>query len=250
RLLGLGQKSNITLTHEVSGLIPSSEWKLKKLGEEWQPGENLSNAIGQGFVLVTALQMAVAYNAIGLEGPVVRPFLIKKILNQDSKVIQEFEPITLRDATKPNDYGVTIDVANFKTVKEGMRRVVNGEGGTGRGSKLLGIEMAGKTGTTQVRSFSADEIYKRCDSRPIFLRHHGWFVAFAPFEKPEITVAILAQHSCSGAQGGAPVAHDVMMAYFEKYHPEIVKAALEKKNAKDKSAKPVKLPPSVLEESE
>lgn len=227
KLLGLGAKTGVNLAHEVSGLIPSSEWKLKKLGEEWQPGENLSVAIGQGFVLVTALQMAVAYNAIGTEGQVVRPFLVKKILNQDSKVVQEFEPQIVRDATKPNEYGVTITPATFKVVKEGMREVV--QSGTARASKLVGIDMAGKTGTTQVRSFSADEIYKRCDSRPLFQRHHGWFVAFAPIDKPEITVAVLAQHSCGGAQGGAPVVHDIMQAYFEKYHPEMIKAALEKK---------------------
>jgi penicillin-binding protein 2 len=215
------------------------------MGEEWQPGENLSNAIGQGFVLVTALQMAMAYNSIGLEGKVMKPFLIKKILNQDSKVIQEFEPQMLRDATQENEFGVTIDPAHFKTVKEGMRRVVQGEHGTARGSKLEGIEMAGKTGTTQVRSFSADEIYNRCDARPIFQRHHGWFVAFAPVQNPEITIAVLSQHACSGARGGAPVVHDVMKAYFEKYHPEMIKAALEKK------AKPVaKLPASVEEEAE
>jgi penicillin-binding protein 2 len=246
KLLGLGAKTNITMTHEVSGLIPSSEWKLKKLGEEWQPGENLSNAIGQGFVLVTALQMAVAYNSIGLEGKVMKPYLIKRILNQDSKVVQEFEPTVLRDATQPNEFGVTIDPKYFKTVKEGMRRVVNGEAGTARGSKLAGIEMAGKTGTTQVRSFSADEIYKRCDSRPISQRHHGWFVAFAPVQNPEITVAVLAQHACSGAVGGAPIVHDVMQAYFEKYHPELIKAALEKKAQKT----PVKMPASVQEEAE
>jgi len=245
KLLGLGQRSNITIGNEVSGLIPSSEWKVKKLGEEWQPGENLSNAIGQGFVLVTALQMAMAYNSIGLEGKVMKPFLIKKVLNQDSKVVQEFEPQVLRDATQPNEFGVTISPAEFKTVKEGMRRVLHGEHGTARASKIEGVEMAGKTGTTQVRSFSADEIYNRCDARPIFQRHHGWFVAFAPVQNPEITVAVLAQHACSGARGGAPVVKDVMKAYFDKYHPEMIKAALEKK-----PRAPAKLPASVEEEAE
>lgn len=245
KLLGLGAKTNITLAHELPGLIPTSEWKLKKLGEEWQPGENLSNAIGQGYVLVTALQMALAYNTIGLEGKVVKPFLIRRVLDQESKVVKEFEPQVLRDATKTNEFGVTIDLENFKTVKEGMRRVVADEHGTAHRSKLSGIEMAGKTGTTQVRSFSADEIYKRCDSRPIFLRHHGWFVAFAPFEKPEITVAVLAQHACSGAVGGAPVVHDIMQAYFEKYHPEMLKKS-------DKELKQVisHTPASVQEEAE
>ncbi len=128
KVLGLGAKTGIAMSHEVSGLIPTSEWKVKKLGEEWQPGENLSNAIGQGFVLVTALQMAVAYNAIGLEGKVYKPFLIKKILGQDSKVIQEFQPQLVRDASEPNEFGVVIDKATFKAVREGMKRVVSGEG--------------------------------------------------------------------------------------------------------------------------
>lgn len=242
KLLGMGQKTNINMTHEVSGLIPTSEWKVKKLGEEWQPGENLSNAIGQGFVLATALQMALTYNTIGLEGEVVKPFLIKKILDQDSKVVAEFQPQVLRDATEPNEFGVTISKAAFKTVKEGMRRVVNGERGTARANKLIGVEMAGKTGTTQVRSFSAEDIYNRCDARPIYQRHHGWFVAFAPVDKPEIAVAVLAQHACSGGRGSAPVVHDIMQAYFEKYHPEVMKAALEKKADKGLK-KPASLPP-------
>ena len=245
KLLGLGARTNVSLQHEATGLIPSSEWKLKKLGEEWQPGENLVNAIGQGFVLVTALQMAVAYNTIGLEGQVMKPFLIKRVLNQDSKVVQEYQPTVLRDATKPNEFGVTIEPEYFKTVKEGMRRVVGGDRGTARRARIAGIEIAGKTGTTQVRAFSADEIYKRCDSRPIPQRHHGWFVAFAPSAKPEITVAVLAQHACSGAVGGAPVVHDIMQAYFEKYHPELLKTAQEK-NVK----LTVKTPKSVEEESE
>lgn len=175
----------------------------------------------------------------------MKPFLIKKILNNESKVVKEFEPQVLRDATQENEFGVKISLEHFRTVKEGMRRVVHGEHGTARASRLAGIEMAGKTGTTQVRSFSAEEIYSRCDARPIFQRHHGWFVAFAPVQNPEITVAVLAQHACSGARGGAPVVHDVMKAYFEKYHPEMIKAALEKK-----AKAPVPLPASVIEEAE
>jgi penicillin-binding protein 2 len=229
KLLGLGAKTNIAMTHEAAGLIPTSDWKLKKYGEEWQPGENLTNAIGQSFVQATPLQMAVAYNAIGLDGKVVKPFLIKKVMNYDNKVVQEYQPQILRDATQPNEFGVVIDKAVFKTLKEGMRNVVEGGGGTGRSSRIEGIEIAGKTGTTQVRAFSADEIHKRCENRPIFQRDHGWFVAFAPVETPEITVAVLAEHSCWGAAGGVPVVHDIMMAYFQKYHPELLKAAENKR---------------------
>jgi penicillin-binding protein 2 len=221
KLLGLGARTNIQLAHEATGLIPTSEWKLKTLGEEWQPGENLSNAIGQGFVLTTAMQLAVAYNGIALEGEVMRPFLVKKIIDQDNKVIREFHPELLRDASRPNEAGLFISKANFKLVKEGMRRVV--QSGTGRMVQLPGIQVAGKTGTVQVRSQSAEEIHKRCEGRPLLLRDHGWFVGFAPVDKPEVAVAVLAEHSCWGAEGAAPVAHDILLAYFQKYHPELLK---------------------------
>jgi penicillin-binding protein 2 len=220
KLLGLGSKTGIQIAHEASGLIPSSEWKLKNFGEEWQPGENLSNAIGQGFVLTTAMQLAVGYNTIAREGEVVRPFLVKKIIDQDNKVIREFLPEIVRDATKDNG-GIHIDRENFKVVKEGLRRVV--EAGTGRSVRLPGIAVGGKTGTVQVRSQSAEDIHKRCEGRPLLLRDHGWFVGIAPVDKPEVTVAVLAEHSCWGAEGAAPVAHDVLLAYFQKYHPEMLK---------------------------
>lgn len=244
KLLGLGAKTQINIGNEVSGLIPTSEWKLKTIGEEWQPGENLSQAIGQGYVLVTPLQMAVAYNAIGLEGQVVKPFLVKKVIDQNNKVIQEFDPEVVRDATEPNDMGVTIDKALFKPVKDGMKRVVEGDGGTARAIRIKGIEIAGKTGTTQVRSFSAEEVYKRCDLLPFTQRHHGWFVAFAPAEKPELTIAVLTQHTCSGARGGAPVVHDVMRAYFKKYRPDLAAQFLEAERKKAEAEDRKKKKPS------
>lgn len=220
KALGLGERTGIELPNEVSGLIPSTEWKKRSKGEEWQPGENLSNAIGQGFVLATALQMAVAYNTIGLDGKVVQPMIVKKILSPDNKIIQEFEPKIIRDVSQEPYEGVKIDKKTFDTVREGMRRVANGNAGTARWWKVPGVEMAGKTGTSQVRSFSADEIYDKCENRPIGQRHHGWYVAFAPAEAPEITVAVLAEHACHGNTGGAPIARDVVLAYMQKYHPE------------------------------
>lgn len=243
KAVGLGEKTEIQLPHEVSGLIPTSEWKKRAKGEDWQPGENLSNAIGQGFVLTTALQMAVAYNTIGLEGKVVKPFVVKRVLSPDSAVATEFEPTIIRDVSKESFDGVTIDTKTFRTVKEGMRRVANGNAGTARWWKVPGIEMAGKTGTSQVRSFSADEIYDKCELRPIMQRHHGWFVAFAPADAPEITVAVLAEHACHGSTGGAPIARDIVLAYMQKYHPEKLK-----KDAKLGPAAKVMAPEEVTDE--
>lgn len=245
-LLGIGQKTGIELSREVSGTMPNSAWKKATVGEEWQPGENLSTAIGQGFVNVTPLSMAIAYNAVGTEGKVVRPFLVRKIIDQDGKVLKENFPQVVRDLQQMQPNGVQITPLTFKTVKEGMRRVVNGSRGTAQRYKIPGVEMAGKTGTAQVMGFSADQIYVKCEGRPIHMRHHGWFVAFAPAENPEITIAALAEHSCHGASGAAPIVRDIMQAYFEKYHPGLIENALKAKGLK-KSEAPIAPPPVEIE---
>jgi penicillin-binding protein 2 len=225
-LLGLGAKTGIDFANEVSGRLPNSEWKLAARGEAWQPGEDLSTAIGQGFVTVSPIQMAIAYNTIATEGKVVKPFIVKKVTDHEGKVLFERFPTDVRDITLPQPNGYKIDPETFKIVKEGMRRVANGAHGTARSLRVPGVEMAGKTGTAQVMSFSADQIYSSCESRPIHMRHHGWYVAWAPWDKPEITVAVLAQHSCHGNPGAAPIVRDVIEAYFKKYHPEIIEQGL------------------------
>jgi penicillin-binding protein 2 len=227
-LLGFGSKTGIELAREASGLMPNSAWKKSEKGEDWQPGENLSTGIGQGFVVATPLQMAVAYNSIGLEGKVVKPFLIRKILDQEGHVLKENYPSILRDLTERQPNGVQISKETFKVVKEAMRRVANGSRGTARFWKVPGLEMAGKTGTAQVMGFSADQIFASCTARPLAQRHHGWYIAFAPADNPEITVAVLAEHSCHGNTGAAPIVRDIVQAYFKKYHPEIIEAGLKK----------------------
>lgn len=241
-LLGIGQKTGIEIAREVSGTMPSSAWKKATVGEEWQPGENLSTAIGQGFVNVTPLSMAIAYNTIGTEGKVVKPFLIRKVIDQDGKVLRENFPQVLRDLQQTQANGVQISQETFKVVKEGMRRVANGDRGTAKHWKVPGVQMAGKTGTAQVMGFSADQIYAKCEGRPMHMRHHGWFVAFAPADNPEITIAALAEHACHGSTGAAPIVRDIVLAYFQKYHPEIIEGALKAKNEKSAAMAPAPEP--------
>ncbi len=227
---GIGRKTGIELQGERTGLMPSADWKKQTIGEEWQPGENLSVAIGQGFVLTTPLQMAVAYNAIATYGKVVRPFVVKKLLSPDNKVLEEFEPHLVKDLGDPNgEFHVRREV--FDTVREAMRRVVNGARGTARGSKLGFVEIAGKTGTSQVMSFAANDIYSNCASRPKYQRHHGWFIGYAPADNPEIAFGILSEHSCHGA-AAARVAKEIVQSYVAKYHPEWLTREPEKKGAK------------------
>jgi penicillin-binding protein 2 len=228
--LGIGQPTGIDVGAEAMGLMPSSEWKRETMGEDWQPGENLSNAIGQGFVLATPLQMAVAYNAIGTGGKVVRPFVIQRVSQDDGQVIYQATPQVVRDlGDQKSDFYIKKDV--FSVVQNGLHDVVNGERGTARASRLPFVEFSGKTGTSQVMSFSADQIFARCDAKPRHMRHHGWFVGFAPSKNPEIAFAVLAEHACSGSGGAAPIAKEIVRAYVAKYRPEWLSRNVHKKPA-------------------
>jgi penicillin-binding protein 2 len=244
---GIGTRSGIELPREAPGLMPSAQWKKQAIGEEWQAGENLSVAIGQGFVTATPMQMAVAYSAIANKGKVYRPFIVKKIIDHDGKVVKENQELLLRDLTQKQASGISISPETFDVVREGLRRVVQGERGTAKRVQIPGVEIAGKTGTSQVMGFSADQIYAKCDSRPVHQRHHGWFIGWAPADKPEIVVAALGEHSCSGSGGAGPLVHDTMLAYFQKYRPDLIEAG--KKSGK-KTAAPTAQPQQEVPEGE
>ena len=208
-LFNLGQKTNIKLKEETSGLIPTSQWKTRVWKESWQEGENLSHAIGQGFILVTPLQMALLYNTIAGDGKIVKPFIVKKIIDARQNKIKHFKPKTLKNINR------FIKEKNFKIIRQALEKVIYGGEGTARYWQTKSVKSAGKTGTAQVMSFSKEKIYEKCSKKPIKQRHHGWFVAFAPSEKPEITVSVLTEHSCSGGLGSAPIARDIIEHYFK-----------------------------------
>ncbi|MDA9792965.1 penicillin-binding protein 2 [Bacteriovoracaceae bacterium] len=212
RMFGLGEKTGVGLPREVSGLIPSKEWKLKLKGEVWQQGETLSCSIGQSYILASILQMANAYAAIASEGKLYRPYLVKEIFDNSGKVLEKFEPELIRD--------IKLKPSTFKLVKEGLYRVVNTPKGTAWWRRGRGNQMAGKTGTSQVVSQAADKLYKKCEEAEEKFRHHGLFVAFAPFDNPKIAVASLVEHGCHGSSAAAPVVEKVISTYMKKYMPE------------------------------
>lgn len=216
KALGVGEKTGVDIDGEIPGLMPTSKWKLKVKGEPWQPGENLSNAIGQGFVLMTPLQVATVFSGIAMDGPVYKPYVIKQILDEKENLIWQAKPEIIKNPVKDN----IIKKENYEIVKKGLHMVNNGERGTAKWWKIPGVDIAGKTGTVQLFSLSADEVYAKCEERDIKRRHHGWFVGYAPAEKPEIVVAVLAEHSCHGSTGATPVVRDVIRTYIEKYFPE------------------------------
>ncbi len=213
RKFGLGTKTGVLLPRETSGLIPDREWKKKRFGEEWQLGETLSCSIGQSYILTTPLQLAMAYAAIANGGTLYYPYLIKEIFKNDGEVIQKFSP---KEVSKINVSKDTLDA-----IKKGLYQVVNERKGTAWWYRGVGIRMAGKTGTSQVKSMTSKELFSKCEEMPYRDRHHGIFVGYAPAYDPKIAVAVVVEHGCHGSSAAAPVVRDVITKYMKKYHPEL-----------------------------
>ena len=211
KAFGWGQLTQIHLNGEITGFVPTPQWKEKAINEKWQGGEDLVHAIGQGYILTTPLQALVAYNAIATNGKLVRPYTVQSIINSENKVIKKISSKVIKDLSED------IDPSHFETIKQGLTRVVHGSKGTARWWTLKNHQIAGKTGTSQVRSFTRQNLYKNCRLKPLKDRNHGWFTAFAPADNPELTIVVLTEHSCSGSSGSAPIARDIFKAYFEKY---------------------------------
>jgi penicillin-binding protein 2 len=220
KAFGFGGRTGISLPREVSGLIPTKEWKRKRYGQDWQAGETLSCAIGQSYVLASTIQLATAYAAIGNGGKIYRPYVVKDIYDSNGELVKTFTPELLS----------SIEMKNPKTLKfirEGLFQVVNSPKGTGWYRRGQGIMMAGKTGTAQVKSSSADKVYAKCENMDYESRHHGLFVAFAPADNPKIAAAVIFEHGCHGSTA-APVVEAVITQYMKKYQPQIYLENLEK----------------------
>jgi penicillin-binding protein 2 len=190
--LGLGQKTGVDLPGEDSGLMPSEEWKERVYHQKWYPGETISVAIGQGATTVTPMQLAYTYGGIVMGGKFMQPHLL------------------MSDKPAPEvDFPISESTVDFVT--QAMWGVVN-EGGTAATSKLPGIEFCGKTGTAQVISLEGKERAGKSSA----LKNNAWFVGFAPRRNPDLVVAVLVQSSGFGATFSAPIARDIVKAYYEK----------------------------------
>lgn len=200
-LLGLGRKTGIDLEGEKSGTIPTAEWKKKTFKQEWQPGENLSIAVGQGYDTVTPMQNALMVSQIAL-GRKIRPHILKAVENEEGTVIRKSEvsegkPLPISDKT-------------LRIVRAGMVDAIESPGGTAHGSQLHSVKMAGKTGTAQVISEEG-----KAKVKGINTGDHAWFVVYAPVEDPRIAIGVIVEHGGFGASAAAPIAKDVIAKYLE-----------------------------------
>jgi penicillin-binding protein 2 len=202
-LLGLGERSGIDLPNEVKGIVPSTEWKRlnNKREPKWYPGETISVSIGQGQVSVTPVSLAVMMMTIANGGTRYTPHVIKAVDEG-----RGWEPVP---PPKPQSV-VKMKQSTIETLHEGMWMVVNAAGTGGR-ARIPGYNVAGKTGTAQVISLQGAKVAKG----KMDVRDHGWFVFYAPHDKPEIAGVIFAEHAEHGYLG-APIAKYAMETYFAK----------------------------------
>ncbi len=186
---GLGKASGIDLFEEEKGLLPHRRWREGSLSREWFEGDTVNLSIGQGYLLVTPLQMANLISAVASRGKLYRPYLVKRILSPEGEIIKEVRPRLIKE--------VRLEKKNLDLLRESLFSVVN-EMGTGWRAKIKGIEVAGKTGTAE---------------NPLG-EDHAWFIGFAPYREPKIALAILVEHGGMGGKVAAPIAKKIFEAYF------------------------------------
>ncbi|MBS40953.1 MAG: penicillin-binding protein 2 [Rhodospirillales bacterium] len=210
RRFGLGKVTEIDLPNERSGLMPTSAWKKKKLGSAWQQGETLVAGIGQGFVLTTPLQLAVMTARI-VSGREIKPKLIKAFISNG----------VIRELKAPKSKKIKILKSYRRIVMSGMDAVSNTPRGTGYRARIQDDEfdLAGKTGTVQVKSISQYERDTRVlknRERPWIERDHALFVAFAPVKNPRYSIAVVVEHGGRGSTVAAPIARDILRATLKR----------------------------------
>lgn len=201
-LFGLGARTGIELTGEARGLVPTAKWKVQNYGEAWALGDTYNAAIGQGFVLVTPMQLANATAAIANGGTLFKPQVIAEITDTEGNVIRSFTPEVIRELPISDDVLAYIRSALRDTVNEG----------TASRAKVPGIAVAGKTGSAEYAVWDKDGNLVRNEFG--VLPSHAWFIAFAPYDAPEIVVTVFLEGGGTGAEMAAPVAGNIIRAYY------------------------------------
>ena len=190
RLFGLGEVTGIDLPYESPGLADWKEYKLEVYNDEFYLSEIMDAAIGQGFNLVTPLQAAMVMGEIAANGNRFRPHVVKKIVTQDGELIKEFTPELVGE--------LGVDPSIIQMVQAGLHEVTK-TGTAARNFEGFPYEIAGKTGTAE-NSQGTD---------------HGWFVGYAPFDNPTVSVAVIVENGGFGASSAVPIGKEIIEAAFK-----------------------------------
>ncbi|SJM92122.1 penicillin-binding protein 2 [Crenothrix polyspora] len=202
--MGFGEKTGIDLMGEKAGVYPSKEWKMTEKKQRWYPGETLITGIGQGFTLVTPLQLARATATLANKGDVVTPFLVDKIVAATA---------TTKGPEIHQD-NLHLNASNVSSIFSAMINVVHGAGGTAKSiGHDINYQIAGKTGTAQVFNIKQGAKYNE-RSIGFKLHDHALFISFAPADNPQIAVAVIAEHGGHGGSVAAPIAAKVIKQFL------------------------------------
>ena len=191
RLFGLGEPTGIDLLSESRGLLPTSSWKLKNKGEKWWRGDTANLSIGQGYILVTPVQMFRVISAIANGGKIVKPYLVKKIVDTKGRVIkgsceQEIRKMPLSSST-------------LRFLRESLKKVV--KEGTGWKAENKVVEISGKTGTVEL---------------PEGENPHSWFIGYAPSENPSLAIVVLIEHIKEEERSASEITGRILSRIFKK----------------------------------
>jgi len=212
---GLGQKTGIDLPNEVSGVMPSEEWKIRNFKQKWFAGETISVGIGQGAIAITPVQLLRAISTISMGGRMVVPHVINPV---------DMPPGYVEAARYTEVKQVPIDPNGWNFITDAMSRVLLPEG-TAPSAHVPGIDIAGKTGSAQVVSLALRAKAKNQDD----FAQNGWFVGFTPRRNPDIVVCVLFQGGEHGRLA-ARLATQVIKAYVDKQHRTPQKMVQQPKN--------------------
>ncbi len=201
RRLGLGERHDLPMSAITAGNMPDRAWKQERYQQDWRVGDTINASIGQGYVLASPLQLAVMTARLA-SGRVVVPRLIKSVGTSELPV--------------PDQAPLGMNADHLAAVQRGMFDVMNGERGTARSSRIAddALQMAGKTGTSQVRNISAAERASGVisnDQLPWERRDHALFVGFAPYDAPRYAVSVVVEHGGGGSTVAAPIARDILL---------------------------------------
>lgn len=191
REMGIGSESGLQIAKERSGVMPDTRWKLEKKKQPWYLGETFNASIGQGYVATTPFQMAQVTSIVADDGRIFRPSFLKL----------ENSPAPVRKMNVRHE--------TFDEIRKSLFGVVNENGGTGWAARSSMTSICGKTGTAQVVGSKKDSL------RGAMYRDHAWFVAFAPYEAPEIALSVMVEHGGHGGDAAAPIAKRAIETYMK-----------------------------------
>lgn len=198
---GFGALTNVDLPGEKTGLVPDPDWKEEKTGTSWYPGDTYNISIGQGYFKATPLQLTMAISSIANRGKLMKPQLVKSILNNNNETIKTFSPEVVSENF--------VSLSAVDSIRQGMRQTVTSSAGTARSLQYLPVTSAAKTGTAQT---GKNEIY------------HNWITIFAPYDDPEIVLTVMAESVPVNTGVANLVSREILGYYFNQNQTEQTQA--------------------------